>query len=298
MNQDDLFKIDSLIYPVFLGTNLWTRIHDFIQPYFKSGGIFILTDDHCYKYCLPLLRQHLPELANQKVYSLEPGEKSKDQAGLEKVWNWLMKSGAHSDSLLINLGGGVVSDLGGFAAATFKRGIDYINIPTSLIGQADAAIGGKTGIDLSGVKNQAGVFCDPAAVFIIPAFLKTLPENHFRSGFAEIIKCAVLSGHEFWSQVKNVNMSENDHLTTLIYKTVNFKCKIVSEDPYDESVRKMLNFGHTIGHALEGFFNRSEMPVMLHGEAVAAGMICEAYLSTEIAGLAGDELSEISTVIQ
>jgi 3-dehydroquinate synthase len=209
-----------------------------------------------------------------------------------------VKSGAGKDSLLVNLGGGVVSDLGGFAAGTFNRGMPYINIPTSLIAQADAAIGGKTGINISGIKNQAGLFYDPAAVFITPVFLETLPETHFKSGFAEIIKSAALSGDRFWELLKKDGKPDHDHIFRLIFEAVNFKCHVVSEDPFDRNTRKMLNFGHTIGHALE---SNSILPggeMLHHGHAVASGMICEAWLSNKIAGLGADEMMELVSVIK
>ena len=175
----------------------------YVQPFLKSGGVYIFTDHNTLRFCFPLLKDNIPILAQQPLYSIAPGEQSKDLTGLAGTWQWLMENGAGRNSLLINLGGGVVSDLGGFAAATFNRGMKYINIPTSLIGLVDAAIGGKSALNVSGIKNQAGLFYDPAAVFIIPAFLDTLPEDHYRSGFAEIIKCAALSGGKFWEMVKN-----------------------------------------------------------------------------------------------
>jgi 3-dehydroquinate synthase len=191
----------------------------------------------------------------------------------------------------------VVTDLGGFAAATFNRGIKYINIPTSMIGQVDAAVGGKTGINLEHVKNQAGLFYDPSAVFIQHTFLETLPENHFKSGFAEMIKSALLSGNELWGKIKNSGFKVHDQVVDLIYETVRYKCTLVKIDPFDNSVRKVLNFGHTVGHALEALYNSPGRAGMLHGEAVAAGMICEAYIANRTAGLSGTELGEITHVL-
>lgn len=297
MKQTANNKIEILAYPVYIGSELWHEIDIFIQPFLKSGGIYLLTDYNTQNYCQPVLTDNLPELARQPSFSIPPGEQSKDISSLESVWNWLTEAGATRDSLLINLGGGVVTDLGGLAAATFKRGISYINIPTSLTGQVDAGVGGKVGINISGIKNQAGLFCNPKAVFILPALLETLPPIHLRSGFAEIIKCAALSGYGFWELLKNERVKEQDHLIDLIIETVNFKCRIVAEDPFDESTRKMLNFGHTVGHALESFSNVPGRVEMLHGEAIAAGMICEAYLSYETAGLPKYELEMISTLI-
>jgi 3-dehydroquinate synthase len=297
VKQKTVTKIDSLAYPVYIGAEPWHEIKAVVQPFLTSGGVYILTDHHTQKYCLPVLTGIIPELARQDVFSVSRGEPSKDVFNLERIWRWLMEKGAVKDSLLINLGGGVVSDLGGFAAATYKRGIRYINVPTSLIGQADAAVGGKAGINISGVKNQAGLFYDPMAVFINPSFLTTLADAHLKSGFAEIIKCAALSGNGFWEKVKYVRDLREDHLFDLIFETVNFKCDIVAADPFDQSLRKMLNFGHTVGHALESFHNLSGQPGMLHGEAVAAGMICEAYLSSKITGLPERGLEEISNII-
>jgi 3-dehydroquinate synthase len=298
VKEDNCVKIDSLPYPVFIGDALWPELDLLLSPFPDKGGVYILTDYHTRNYCLPMLIHHLPELARQPVFSILPGEQSKEITNLEKIWTWLIENGAIKESLLINLGGGVVSDLGGFAAATFKRGIRYVNIPTSLIGQADAAVGGKTGINIFGIKNQAGLFYDPEAVFIFPEFLKTLPDDHLKSGFAEIIKCAVLSGKGFWEDVKKKNSLKNDHLTDLIVQTVNFKCGVVSGDPYDKSTRKMLNFGHTVGHAMESAYNMPGSIEISHGEAVAAGMICEAFMSHKTKGFPWNELEEITTVIK
>jgi 3-dehydroquinate synthase len=298
VKRDKLIKIDDLTYPVYLGSNPWDQIRGFIQPWLNTGNVYILTDYNTNKHCFPVLIRHLPSLEKQALYSIEPGEKSKSLAGLERVWNWLTEAGTGRDSLIINLGGGVVSDVGGFAAATFKRGIAFINIPTSLIGQVDAAIGGKTGINVAGIKNQAGVFYNPSAVFIIPEFLRTLPEDHFRSGAGEIIKCAALSGTLSREKLNNLSITEMDHLHDVIYNTVKFKCGIVARDPSDQSLRKILNFGHTVGHALEAFYNRQELTGLLHGEAVAAGIVCEAAISSEIAGLSPEERDEISSIIK
>ena len=297
MRQDDFFEINSLAYPVFIGSKLWIRLRECIQPYLKPGGIFIFADQNTLKYCLPLLVEYVPELGNHIPYAVMPGEDSKDISGLEEVWNWLMKSGATRESLLVNLGGGVVSDLGGFAAATFHRGMPYINLPTSLIGQVDAAIGGKTGINVAGVKNQAGIFYDPLAVFIIPDFLATLPENHFMSGFAEIIKSALLAGNHSLQMMKDTLSPGDKSISGYILDTVKFKCEIVAKDPHERSVRKILNFGHTVGHAFESLFNRHGVTGMLHGDAVAAGMICEAFISSEIKGLSEIERNEMVSLI-
>jgi 3-dehydroquinate synthase len=298
VNHPANIMIESLTYPVYLGHDLWQEIDQIARPFLKSGGVYILTDTNTSRFCFPTLSGKIPILTGQALYSITPGEQSKDLQGLAGVWKWLMESGAGRNSLLINLGGGVVSDMGGFAAATFNRGMKYINIPTSLIGQVDAAIGGKSALNVSGIKNQVGLFYNPEAVFILPDFLETLPEAHFKSGFAEIIKCAALSGGEFWERLKKANPTDRKNIFNLLSETVRFKCRVVAEDQFDNSARKMLNFGHTVGHALESIFNIKDENFILHGEAVAAGMICEAYLSNKLAGMGIDELEEISSVIR
>jgi 3-dehydroquinate synthase len=291
-------KIDNLSYPVYLGSNPWREINQIILPFLNSDGIYILSDTHTLTYCFPLLEDIMPFLSGQPLFSVTPGERSKDLHSAAKLWTWLMENGAGRNSLLINLGGGVVSDLGGFVAAAYKRGMKYVNIPTSLIGQVDAAIGGKSALNLTGIKNQVGLFYDPLAVFIMPGFLETLPEDHFKSGIAEIIKCAALSGGESWSMLKQKGVPDRDEIFPFISAAIYYKCQIVAEDPFDNSTRQMLNFGHTIGHALESFFNTDDEDVLLHGHAVATGMICEAYLSYKLSGMSLGELDCLSSLVK
>jgi 3-dehydroquinate synthase len=299
VERDDYLIINHLSYPVYIGANPWDLLKEFVGPYLNGRGVFILTDLNTQKYCLPVLIEHVPSLAGIPSLAVEPGEQSKDLMSAGRIWNWLMENNAGRKSLLINLGGGVISDLGGFSAATFKRGMPFINIPTSLIGQADAAIGGKTGINHSGVKNQAGVFADPSAVFVFPAFLRTLPSDQIRSGFAEILKSALLAGNDVWERIRSVESPYGETDESLIIESVKYKAKLVSIDPYDHSSRKALNFGHTAGHAIESFFNRPGMPGMLHGDAVAEGMVCEAFISSGLAGLPETDMeSIISTIIR
>lgn len=297
MAENDFHKIEVLNYPVYLGNHLWNDLSSFLQQINPSREVFLISDHNTDKNCLPVLIENIPWLTERPVISIEPGEDAKDAATLTKIWIWLMELKATKRAILVNLGGGVVTDQGGFAAATYKRGIRYVNIPTSLIGQVDASVGGKTGVNVAGVKNQAGVFNDPEAVFIIPDFLDTLPEEHFRSGMAEIIKCAFLSGDEFWEKTVNMVLNPQDFLVELIRESVLFKCKVVLDDPYERNSRKMLNFGHTIGHGLESCFNRQGRSDYSHGRAVATGMICEAYISCEIASLPSDELEDLSMLM-
>lgn len=291
-------KIEFLSYPVNLGFDLWNEIIEFLHPFLVSGGVYILTDKNTERFCLPLLKENIPGLTGTSFLSISPGEPSKELPCLASIWTWLLENNAGRNSLLINLGGGVVSDIGGFAAATFNRGMKYINIPTSLIGQVDAAIGGKSALNVSGIKNQAGLFYNPSAVFIMPMFLETLPEAHFKSGFAEIIKSAAISGSKSWDILKQYYDSTHKQIFPLIAETVSFKCRIVAEDPYDNSGRKILNFGHTVGHALESIFNINNEDEMLHGQAIAMGMICEAYLSNKLASMTSDDLNELTSMIK
>lgn len=225
-------------------------------------------------------------LLNAQIIETSGGEAAKSLQSAEKIWNELLTAGAARSSLLINLGGGVVSDLGGFVAAGYMRGINYINIPTSLIGQADAAIGGKTAVNIGHLKNQIGFFHAPKAVFIFTGFLNTLPREHFRSGIAEIIKSTLISSAASWGRLQKNPVSrilnipvESKFWQVLIMAAVTYKNKVVVKDNRERKLRKVLNFGHTIGHALEGYSQMGPGTPLLHGEAVAAGMICAAYLS-------------------
>jgi 3-dehydroquinate synthase len=265
-------KIDSLSYPVHIGYNLWEEIDKILQPFLKSGGVYVFIDHNTQRFCFPRLKDKIPNLTQQPLYSILPGEQSKDLQTLGAIWTWLMENGAGRNSLIINVGGGVVSDLGGFAAATFNRGMKYVNIPTSLIGQVDASIGGKSALNVSGIKNQVGLFYDPAAVFIIPTFLDTLPEDQYASGFAEIIKCAALSGGKFCEMVKLTGVSDRENIFQLIYEAVRYKSRAVAEDPL-EIPQEMLNFD--IPSACQSFNNSGGNEMILHA-VIVAGMICEA----------------------
>jgi 3-dehydroquinate synthase len=297
--EPDVTIMDSLPYRIFLGKDIWPELGHLLTDFLSDGGVYLLVDDNTFRYCLPVVEKNLYSLQEIPAYSISPGEQSKNIATLQNVWKWLLDSGARRNSLLVNLGGGVVSDLGGFAAATYKRGIHFINIPTSLIGLVDAAIGGKTGINFSGIKNQAGLFYDPDAVFVYSGFLDTLPKSHIRSGLAEIIKAALLSGNDFWDKIKKANLNDIYSLPAIIEKAIDLKCSVVYQDPYDHNSRKILNFGHTVGHALESFFMAgNDKQVLFHGDAVASGMICEAFLSVQYAGLSPVYLTDIQELIK
>lgn len=223
------------------------------------------------------------------------GEEHKHITTCVSLWENLSELGADRKSLLINLGGGVVTDLGGFVACTFKRGIDFINIPTSLLAMVDASVGGKTGIDLGPLKNQVGVIEEPKMVLVDTNFLATLPENEYRSGYAEMLKHGLIQEPAYFDMLSSFLGKED--ILPHIYHSVGVKAKVVSEDPYEHGLRKILNFGHTLGHAIESHFLVSPTKNrLLHGEAIAIGMVLEGFLSAELTGLPLDDAHRIKAV--
>jgi 3-dehydroquinate synthase len=254
------------------------------------NSVFVLADTNTEKYCLPFITSGL---SSHRVIRIEPGEKNKTINTCSAIWQQLAEGGATRNSLLINLGGGVIGDMGGFCAATFKRGIDFINIPTTLLAMVDASVGGKTGIDVDGIKNLVGLFQDPKHIFISSVFLSSLPSNQLRSGFAEMIKHGLISDRNYWNEVKEIQPDMYRDWQHVIRRSVEIKKQVVESDPYESGIRKTLNFGHTVGHAIETLsLMRDEQP-LLHGEAIAAGMICEAWLSAKVNGLPASSLDDI-----
>lgn len=241
--------------------------------------LFVLTDETTNKLCLPLLND-MPELKEASIITIGASDEHKNIESLAHVWQCLSTEGATRRSLLINLGGGMVTDLGGFAASTFKRGIPFLNIPTTLLAMVDASAGGKTGINFNGLKNEIGVFRNASEVLIDTDFLRTLDKQNICSGFAEMLKHALISNENDWAELLQFNLQEPDLdlLATLLKKSVNVKKRIVKLDPEEHGLRKALNFGHTAGHALESLSLSQNNPV-LHGYAVAWGLVCELYLS-------------------
>lgn len=247
--------------------------------YAKSRKI-IMVDENTHDHCLEYLLTTFSELESAEVMLLPAGEENKVMEVCFQVWEAMSEYGIVRSDLVINLGGGVVTDMGGFIASVFKRGIDFIHIPTSLLAMVDAAIGGKTGIDLGPYKNQIGTFTQPVAIYVDPAFLHTLPEEELVSGYAEMLKHGLIADKKLWelfSSLDPIRMVENEHLIDIIARSVDIKAAIVNEDPKENYVRKSLNFGHTIGHGIEGFCLMNE-PIT-HGHAVALGMMAESYLS-------------------
>ena len=257
-----------------------------------EGRAFILCDNNTYLHCFPLLPEKVK--GDAEVLVVPAGEESKDVPTLEKIWSWLMSHHAERSDCLISLGGGVISDLGNFAGSTFKRGMQLLNIPTSLMAQIDAAIGGKCGLNFEGVKNALGSFCLPEAVHIYPLFLKSLESTHFRNGLAEAIKYGVIYNPEILTFLKEHSAEEftGSTLARLIKECIEAKVSIISNDPFDSGLRRTLNFGHTIGHAIESLAQGE----LLHGEAVSIGMFLETGIA-EILGLGGNSASTIKSSI-
>ena len=250
----------------------------------KYDRIFLLDDTVTHVHCLPLLSTWVEERGVQ-VLTMEAGDVAKNLDTLSSIWQQLTEKGASRHSLLINLGGGVVTDLGGFAAATFKRGIDFINIPTTLLSMVDAAVGGKTGINFAGLKNEIGAFRSAVDVIVDTTFLRTLDNENICSGYAEMLKHALLHNAAMWAEHLEQDLQHPDYeaLARLVQQSIEVKERIVGEDPHEKGLRKALNLGHTFGHAFESLALSQGRPV-LHGYAVAWGIVCELYLSSVLLG--------------
>jgi 3-dehydroquinate synthase len=267
----------------------------------KSSNIFndfkriiIITDENVERLCLPVFKNKLPSIKIDRIITIHSGEENKSISQLIFIWEKLTELNADRDDLIINLGGGIVTDIGGMAAATFKRGLKFINFPTTLLGMVDAAIGGKTGIDFEGFKNQVGLFVNPTRVIIDPIFLKTLEKIQWQSGFAEVLKYGLIIDRELWQKLKGRNYTDDDiNWNLVIIKAAKDKIDIVRFDTLEKGIRKNLNFGHTIGHSLESYYLKTDNPVT-HGMAISAGMICEAWISSKIFNI---ECTHLNTIV-
>lgn len=255
------------------------------------SSVFVLTDSNTNKFCLPIVEAVIKKYGAH-VFEICAGENSKNIHTCISIWEYLNLKGADRSSLLINLGGGMITDIGGFVASTYKRGVDFLNIPTSMLAMVDASIGGKNGINLGVLKNQIGTITDPVDVFVDPVFLKTLDRRNYLSGFAEAVKHGLLSNRNQLSEsYKYANLQIDDLFLSFVKSNVAIKQGIVLKDPSEKAERKMLNFGHTIGHALESWAGATQSP-LLHGEAVAWGMGAELYLSASMFGFPDDVLTD------
>lgn len=258
----------------------------------QTRQIAVLVDENTKAQCLPIIKELLPK---HLLIEIPSGEINKNVSTCTFIWSKLTEANFNRHALFINLGGGVIGDMGGFCASTYKRGIDFINIPTTLLAAVDANVGGKLGIDFDGFKNHIGLFRDPKAVFVDPVFLNTLPKEELRSGFAEVIKHGLIADAKYFQALKNNGLAQNDW-RSIIEHSIVIKEAVVKEDPEEKGLRKVLNFGHTIGHAIESHYLDTPQQ-LLHGEAIAIGMVCEAYLSKKLLNLSEEDLNKISDFI-
>lgn len=276
---------------VIISENLERNIVNAISEC-EHDRIFILTDKTTHEKCLPKIG-HFLCLKGATPITIQPGDTHKTLDTLTQVWTALSQGGATRHSLMINLGGGMVTDLGGFAASTFKRGIDFINIPTTLLAMVDASVGGKTGVNFGGLKNEIGVFSDSRFVIIDTHFLDTLDQQNINSGYAEMLKHGLISDERMWAELVEFNLAQPNlaQLQHMVADSIKVKERIVEEDPHEHGIRKALNLGHTIGHALESFAMKHNHPI-LHGYAVAYGIVCELYMSARKAGFPTERLHQ------
>lgn len=254
----------------------------------KYSQVAVLTDANTVKFCYPRLREVLPA---HEIIEIPSGEEYKNLGTCESIWQKMTSWQMDRHAVLIIIGGGVLGDMGGFCAATYKRGIDFVLIPTTLLSQVDASIGGKLGIDFQHFKNHIGVFKTPAFTLLHAGFLNTLPEDEKRSGFAEVVKHALIADAPVWHQIR-ARALDDQPWEMLLEHSVNVKLNVVRTDPYEKGLRKTLNAGHTIGHAIETFLLQAERKI-LHGEAVAAGLVCEGFLARERGMLSDEEFGGI-----
>ncbi|MDJ1502629.1 3-dehydroquinate synthase [Xanthocytophaga agilis] len=259
----------------------------------KYSQLIVLVDENTKRYCYPLVKATLPK---HTLIQIKSGEEQKHLETCMMIWQKMTDVQLDRKALLINLGGGVIGDMGGFCAATYKRGIDFIQMPTTLLSQVDASVGGKLGIDFQGLKNHIGVFQNPKAVLIATDFLQTLLYAEVRSGFAEVIKHCLIADSQMWDEIRRKDLEEQSW-NELVRHSVKVKETIVEQDPTEKGLRKILNFGHTIGHAVESYFLEKPKRKLLHGEAIAIGMIAEAYLSYKRKLLSEESLMQIEEFI-
>ena len=291
-------SIETKTYTVHFNDTAYQAINNYIAAYHFSK-VFILVDNNTHEHCLGKFIAHLEVTSAIEIIEIEAGEQFKTIDTCVGVWNALSELGADRKSLLLNLGGGVVTDLGGFVACTFKRGIKYINIPTSLLAMVDASVGGKTGVDLGALKNQVGVISSGDMVIIDTSYLDTLPQNQLKSGLAEMLKHGLIRDKVYFDKLSDLSKLTLKDLDVLIHESVVIKKDIVTADPFERNERKHLNFGHTLGHAIESYFlSHQEKEALLHGEAIAIGIILECYLSAELLDFPKQDLESITDIVK
>jgi len=285
-------------YSIYFNENGYEALNNYLREK-KYSNVFIIVDSNTNEYCLPHFLSNLETEQTIEIIEFEAGESFKHIETCVSIWNVLTELGADRKSIVLNLGGGVVSDLGGFVASTFKRGIDFIHIPTTLLSMVDASVGGKNGVDLGNLKNQIGVINVPIMVLIDTSYLDTLPQNEMRSGLAEMLKHGLIYDKEYWNQFLDLSKLDFTDLDELIHASIEIKNKIVMQDPTENGIRKALNFGHTLGHAIESYFLENDAKTtLLHGEAIAVGMILESYISLKKNMISTEEYVEIKNTIK
>jgi 3-dehydroquinate synthase len=289
-------SIKSTSYNIQIEQGSFNALNKFLSKKEYSKYI-IICDENTSEKCLSNLLFACETLTAAEIIELESGEKNKTIETCMQVWGALTDIGADKKSLIINLGGGAISDLGGFVASTYKRGIDFINIPTTLLSMVDASVGGKTGVDFEGIKNHIGVIYEPKGVFVNPIFLETLSERQIKNGYAEIIKIALIADFGFWKALKKIKNYKEFYTENIISKAIELKNIIVKKDLYETNLRKSLNFGHNVGHALESALIKQNKDI-LHGEAVAFGMIIESEIANQLKRISKKELDTIVTYIK
>jgi len=286
-------------YSIYFNEEGYDSLNQFIKD-FGPSKIAVITDTNTSKYCKQLLISRLVCDTEIIEISISPGEENKNIETCLKAWNKLSSKHFDRKSLIINLGGGVVTDLGGFVASTFLRGVSFINIPTSLLAMVDASVGGKTGIDLGVLKNQVGLMANPKMVIIDESYLKTLSTNHFNSGISEALKHGIIYSENHWNKLTKAKITiENLDLSEIIFESVKIKNSIVSQDYFETGLRKSLNFGHTLGHAIESYsLSGKNIKPLFHGEAIAIGMVLEAFLSHIYFDLPKQRVDELHFVLK
>ncbi|RSC93153.1 3-dehydroquinate synthase [Tenacibaculum singaporense] len=286
--------INAATYPIHFEEKGYNELTSLVSER-NYSSVFILVDDNTLDCCYPRFIQLFTTDKPIEVIQIDAGEVHKNIETCMGVWNVMTELGADRKSLLITLGGGVITDLGGFVASTFKRGIDFVNIPTTLLSMVDASVGGKTGVDLGVLKNQIGVFANPELIIIDPEYLHTVTPREIRSGTAEIIKYGMTHDIKLFNEIKD---NDKLNIVDLIHRSIEIKNEVVLEDPKEQGVRKVLNWGHTIGHGVESYFlENPKKEALTHGEAIAIGMVCEAYLSSKVLEFPEEKVSEIKDAI-
>lgn len=285
-------------YPIYFNEKGYEALNKFLKESSYSK-LFIIVDNNTEAFCLSKFLPYLATDLHIEIVEFEAGEPNKNIETCVEIWNVLTELGADRKSLVINLGGGVVTDLGGFVSSTFKRGMDFIHIPTTLLSMVDASVGGKTGVDLGNLKNQIGVINVPKMVLIDTQYLETLSKQEMRSGLAEMLKHGLIYDKKYWEKFLDLKAVDFADFDELIYRSVEIKNEIVMQDPTEKNIRKALNFGHTLGHAIESYFLENEnKKTLLHGEAIAIGMILESFISLEKNLINPEEYRQIKTTLK